>query len=151
VTALRFAIAGWVVPLLLLGLLPVASAGEATWEPPEESEACWRARVTPSAEEEEPLPPPSPECLPLEEPAWHRLASTLSREDGRFTLIALTVFLGTVLNVFAIARGRPLRKEDRHARLGYRLGVLALVLVLGLPLVFGLLFTLAVASFPIRG
>jgi hypothetical protein len=107
--------------------------------------------VTPSAEEEEPAPPPSPECVPPEEPGWHRLASSLSREDGRFTLIGLAVFLGTVLNVFAIARGRPLRLEDRQARLGYRLGVLAMVLLLGLPLVFGVLFTLAVASFPIRG
>jgi hypothetical protein len=150
VTALRFAVAGWVVPLSVLALLLGAGALKASWTPPEEPERCWQLRSSePEGEAPEPVLPP--ECEPPPAPAWYRAASAVTYGDREIELIAGAVLLGVMLNVFAIARGRPLRQTDARARLGYRLGVIALVLLLGGPLLFGAFITFALMSFPIRG
>jgi hypothetical protein len=150
VTALRFALLGWVVPLTALGLLLGAGALAAAWTPPEEPSVCWRLRAE-QADGEGPQPGLPPECEPPPEPAWSRAASALTSGERAVGLIAGGVLVGVMLNVFAIARGRPLRETDARARLGYRLGVVALALLLGVPLVLGAFFTFALMSFPIRG
>ncbi|MDX2011017.1 MAG: hypothetical protein SFW67_12530 [Myxococcaceae bacterium] len=148
-TALRFAVVGWVVPLTALVVLLTARALYAAWTPPDElPEGCWQVL------DEDPQAPPAfvqPGCERAPEPLWHRAAYEVISRDRDFLLIGVGVLLGVMLNVFAIARGRPLRLTDANARLGYRLGVVALVLLLGLPFLFGLFVTIALASFPIRG
>jgi hypothetical protein len=149
VTALRFAVLGWVVPLTAVVVLFTARALYAAWTPPDAlPDGCWQV-LNPDPEEDSlPLPPG---CEREPEPLWHRAAYEVVSSDREFLLIGGGVLVGVMLNVFAIARGRPLRLTDARARLGYRLGVIALVLLLGLPFLFGLGLTLVLASAPIRG
>jgi hypothetical protein len=121
VTALRFAGLGWLVlgaALVGLSSLGAFARVHAAEAPPRAAGGALEA--TPGA---------GAAASPRPADAWGA------------PLVAGAVLVGVVLNVFAVARGRPLRDADRRARLGYRLGVLALALFLGAPLAFGALVT----------